>query len=341
MSIGIWEQTGNNAPHALAVLLAGGPEQVTNIFKPHSTPGESIYQVSLLTLAICGAIFLVVAGLLIYTIIRFRNRPNDERVEPPQVYGSNQIELAWTVLPILVVFVLILVTARTISDVQNVTHPADSLNVTVVGHQWWWEIKYPGLGFVTANELHVPVSAPAKPRQTVLKLQSADVAHSYWVPQLSGKVDLIPNRDNHMWFDPRQTGVYLGNCAEYCGTQHARMLIRVIVDQQDDFDRWVAEQQKPAVDDAQATAGRKVFFSTACVNCHTIRGTSARGAFGPDLTHLMSRETLGSGAVKNTPELLRAWVNDPQKLKLGCRMPDMQLSPQELDQIVDYLLTLK
>ncbi|MCI0661056.1 MAG: cytochrome c oxidase subunit II, partial [Acidobacteria bacterium] len=307
----------------------------------HSTPSELIYQISLLTLAICGAIFLVVSGLLIYTIIRFRTRPNDERSEPPQVYGSNQIELAWTVMPTLIVFVLILVTARTISDVQNAKHPPDSLNVTVVGHQWWWEIKYPDLGLVTANELHVPVSDPAKPRRTVLKLQSADVAHSYWVPQLSGKVDLIPNRDNHMWFDPRQTGVYLGNCAEYCGTQHARMLIRVIVHQQDEFERWVAEQQKPAVEDAQVTAGRKVFLSTSCVNCHTINGTTANGKFGPDLTHLMSRETIGSGAVKNTPDLLRAWVSDPQKLKEGCRMPDMQLSQPELDLIVAYLMTLK
>ncbi len=337
----IWDLTGWDRGQALPVLLAGVPEQVTNIFKPHSTPSELIYQISLLTLAICGAIFLVVSGLLIYTIIRFRTRPNDERSEPPQVYGSNQIELAWTVMPTLIVFVLILVTARTISDVQNAKHPPDSLNVTVVGHQWWWEIKYPDLGLVTANELHVPVSDPAKPRRTVLKLQSADVAHSYWVPQLSGKVDLIPNRDNHMWFDPRQTGVYLGNCAEYCGTQHARMLIRVIVHQQDEFERWVAEQQKPAVEDAQVTAGRKVFLSTSCVNCHTINGTTANGKFGPDLTHLMSRETIGSGAVKNTPDLLRAWVSDPQKLKEGCRMPDMQLSQPELDLIVAYLMTLK
>jgi cytochrome c oxidase subunit II len=336
-----WDLAGNEWGQALPALLAGVPEQVTNIFKPHSTPAESIYQISLLTLAICGAIFLVVAALLIYTILRFRNRPGDERSEPPQVYGSNQIELAWTVLPILVVFVLILFTARTIGDVQNAIHPPDSLKVTVVGHQWWWELKYPELGIVTANELHVPVSDPAKPRRTILKLQSADVAHSYWVPQLSGKVDLIPNRDNHMWFDPRQTGVYLGNCAEYCGTQHARMLIRVIVHQPEEFERWVAEQQKPPVEDAEVTAGRKVFFSTSCVSCHTIRGTTANGKFGPDLTHLMSRETIGSGAVKNTPDLLRAWVSNPQKLKEGCRMPDMKLSQHELDQIVAYLSTLK
>jgi cytochrome c oxidase subunit II len=336
-----WDLIGTDWSQAIRGLLAGVPEQVTNIFRPHSTPGESIYQMSLLTLAICGGIFLVVSGLLVYIIIRFRNRPNDEQSEPPQIYGSNQIELAWTVFPILIVFVLILVTARTISDVQNAAHPADSLKVTVIGHQWWWEIRYPDLGIVTANELHVPVSDPARPRRTILKLQSADVAHSYWVPQLGGKTDLIPNRDNYMWFDPRETGVYLGNCAEYCGTQHAHMLIRVIVHRQDEFDRWVVDQQKPAVADAQVRAGQKIFFSTSCVNCHTISGTVAQGKFGPDLTHLMSRETLGAGAVKNTPDSLRAWVSDPQKIKEGCLMPDMQLSQQELDQIVAYLLTLK
>ena len=322
-------------------LLVAPPDQITNIFKPLSTPADSIHQIALLTLAICGVIFLIVTGLLVYTTIRFRQRPEADESEPPQIYGSNQIELAWTVIPILIVVVLILVTARTVSDVQNAKHPPGSLNVTVVGHQWWWEIRYPDLGVVTANELHVPVSEKASPRVTVLKLQSADVAHSYWVPQLGGKVDVIPNRDNYMWFDPRETGLYLGNCAEYCGTQHARMLIRVVVQSKDEFDKWVAEQQKAPLADAAPNADNRAFFSMSCVNCHTIKGTSAAGKFGPDLTHLMSRETLGSGAAKNTPELLRAWLVDPQKLKEGCYTPDMKLSPQELDQLVSYLSSLK
>jgi cytochrome c oxidase subunit II len=314
----------------------GVPERVTSIFRPYSTPAESIHQISLLTLAICGVIFLIVAFLLFYIVIRFRKRANDEQSEPPQIYGSNQIELAWTVFPILIVFVLILVTTRTVSDVQNAIHPADSLKVTVVGHQWWWEIRYPELGIVTANELHLPVS-----RRTVLKLQSADVAHSYWIPQLGGKTDLIPNRDNYMWFDPKETGVYLGNCAEYCGTEHAYMLIRAIVHTQVDFEKWAEQQKQAAVKEAQVAAGRNFFFSTSCVNCHTIRGTTAEGTFGPDLTHLMSRETLASGAVRNTPEGLQAWLRDPQKLKAGSLMPDMQLSPKELEQLTAFLLTLK
>jgi cytochrome c oxidase subunit II len=330
---------------ALATFVLSGtvyaaPDQVTNIFKPQSTPAESVYQAALLAMAVCAVIFLIVGGLLAYTTIRFRRRAADDGSEPPQIYGSNQIELAWTVLPVLIVFVLILVTSRTIADVQNKPAAPDSLKVTVVGHQWWWEIRYPDLGIVTANEVHVPVSDVAKPRQTFLRLESADVAHSFWVPQLAGKTDLIPNRVNLMWIEPKQVGTYLGNCAEYCGTQHARMLLRVIAHEPDDFARWAAAQRQNGTDDPRVRAGRDVFFSTSCVNCHTISGTSARGRFGPDLTHLMSRDTLASGAAPNTPEKLRAWVRDPQTIKDGALMPNMQLTDKELDQLVAYLLTL-
>jgi cytochrome c oxidase subunit 2 len=322
-------------------LAVGVPTGVTNIFKPLSTPAQAIHEVSLLVLTICAGIFLVVGGLLAYTVIRFRRRPTDEGQEPPQIYGSNQLELAWTVIPIVIVFVLILATARTIYDVQGATPPADALNVTVVGHQWWWEIRYPGLGIVTANELHVPVSESSKSQPTFLKLESADVVHSFWVPQLAGKTDVVPNRENHMWIEPTEPGTYVGNCAEYCGLQHARMLLRVIVHSPGDFEKWAAAQQEPPVEDPRARAGRDTFFATSCINCHSIKGTKAVGTFGPDLTHLMSRETLGAGTVPNTNEKLRAWVRDPQTIKEGCNMPNMQLTENELNQIVAYLLTLK
>ncbi|HEX7231115.1 MAG TPA: cytochrome c oxidase subunit II [Candidatus Binatia bacterium] len=322
-------------------FAADAPTSVTNIFKPLSTPAQAIHEVSLLALAICAGIFLVVAGLLVYIVLRFRERPQDEGREPPQVYGSNQIELAWTVIPILIVLVLFLATARTIYDVQGAIPPAGAVNVTVVGHQWWWEIRYPELGIVTANELHVPVSETSQRRPTFLKLQSADVAHSFWVPQLAGKTDVIPNRENRMWIEPMQTGTYVGNCAEYCGMQHAHMMLRVIVHNAEEFTKWVAEQKLPPADDPQARVGRDIFFATACINCHGIRGTQAKGTFGPDLTHLMSRETLGAGTAPNTAEKLRAWVRNPQTIKEGCNMPNMQLTDTELNQIVGYLLTLK
>jgi cytochrome c oxidase subunit 2 len=327
------------AGHVEPVL--GNTDGVTSIFRPLSQPAQQIKDLSILVLAICGTIFVVVAGLLTYAIVRFRHRAGDEATEPPQVYGSNQIELAWTILPLLIVFVLILVTSRTIADIQNRKPPPTAIPATVIGHQWWWEIRYPELGIVTANELHVPASDGRGSRPTFLKLQSADVAHSFWVPQLSGKTDLIPNRENLMWIEPTKPGTYPGNCAEYCGTQHARMLIRVIVDAPDEFARWVNEQQQPAAAETTAPEGRKVFFANSCVNCHTIRGTSAQGKFGPDLTHLMSRETLASGAALNSADGLRLWVRDPQKIKVGCLMPNMQLTDNEVNQVVAYLQTLK
>jgi len=330
------------------VIVAGHNEQalgstdgVTSIFQPQSQPAQEIKETSLLVLAVCGTIFFVVAGLLVYAIVRFRHRAGDELSEPPQVYGSNQIELAWTILPLLIVFVLILVTARTIADIQNRKPPSGAVKATVIGHQWWWEIRYPELGIVTANELHVPASDGSGSRPTFLKLQSADVAHSFWVPVLAGKTDLIPNRENLMWIEPTKPGTYLGNCAEYCGTQHARMLIRVVVHSPDEFERWTNEQQQAASAETNAAEGRKVFFANSCVNCHTIKGTSSQGKFGPDLTHLMSRETLAAGAAPNTPDNLRQWVRDPQKIKVGCLMPNMQLTDEEVDQVVSYLQTLK
>lgn len=325
---------------ALAVA-ADVPVQTPNIFAPVSTPARLVFELSLLVLAITAAIFVVVTGLLVCSIVRFRRRSGDDGREPPQVYGSNQIELAWTVVPLLIVFVLFLATTRTIIAVQDAEPPPNALKVTVVGHQWWWEFRYLKLGIVTANELHVPVSDPVNRRPTILTLQSDDVVHSFWVPRLAGKTDVVPNRENHMWVEPMEPGTYVGQCAEYCGTQHAYMLLRVIVHPKDEFERWVAEQQKPPVVDPRVRAGRELFFSTACINCHTIGDTVATGTFGPDLTHLMSRETIGAGVRANTPENLRAWTKDPDHLKPGVRMPAMKLTDDEVDKIVAYLLTLK
>ena len=317
------------------------PLSPTNIFAPASTPAESIFGLSMFVLSVTAAIFVVVFSLLAYSAVKFRKRNNDDGREPPQVYGSNQVEVAWTVIPILIVIVITLATTRTIYDVQGALPPPGTVNVTVVGHQWWWEIRYPDLGIVTANELHVPVTESGNRRPTFLKLESADVAHSFWVPQLAGKTDLIPNRRNQMWIEPTQPGTYVGNCAEYCGLQHARMLLRVVAHAPNDFQNWVAAQKQPPVDDPQLRAGRDAFFSTSCINCHVIKGTRANGQFGPDLTHLMSRETLGAGVVPNTADNLRAWVRDPQHIKPGALMPNMQLSDAELDQVVVYLASLK
>jgi cytochrome c oxidase subunit II len=326
---------------AAAAEPASQTTGLTNIFAPESTPAKSIFDLSLFVLAITAVIFIIVFTLLVYAVVKFRSRGADADREPAQVYGSTQIELAWTVIPVLIVVVLFLATARVIHAVQDAPKPATAIEVTAIGHQFWWEFRYPKLGIVTANELHIPVSDPARPTPTFLKLLSADTDHSFWIPQLAGKTDLIPNRINEMWMEPHRSGIFLGQCAQYCGTQHAKMLLRVSVDTPQDFDQWVRAQQRPAADDQTVIAGQRVFETTACINCHAIAGTAATGRFGPDLTHLMSRRTIASGAAENTTEKLRLWIENPDAIKPGSLMPAMKLSEADMDALVRYLETLR
>jgi cytochrome c oxidase subunit II len=339
--------------HALrALVFLGGaalaafaqpaaPLSPTNIFAPVSTPAQSIFELSLFVLITTAAIFIVVFSLLVYAVVKFRKRSASDAREPAQVYGSTQLELAWTVIPILIVVVLFLATARVIASIQNAARPSTAIDVTVIGHQYWWEYRYPSLKVVTANELHIPVSDPAHPTPTFLTLLSADTDHSFWIPRLAGKTDLIPNHPNHTWVDPHETGLYLGQCAQYCGTQHAKMLLRVYVQTRDAFDRWIQQQSQPAQVSGAVSKGQQIFEGTACINCHAVAGTVANGTFGPDLTHLMSRDTIASGAVANTPENLRRWIQDPSVFKPGCKMPAMGLSDPEVIAVTQYLETLR
>ena len=312
----------------------------TNIFAPASTPAHSIFGLSLFVLAVTGAIFAIVFSLLVYAVAKFR-RGNDDGREPPQVYGSNQVELAWTVIPILIVVALFMATARVIADIQKASPSANAVEVVAIGHQFWWEYRYPSLGVVTANELHVPVSDPGHPTPTFIKLLSADTDHSFWVPRLAGKTDLIPNHPNSTWIDPHEAGLYLGQCAQYCGTQHAKMLLRVYVQPREEFNRWVQSQTQPAHMNSDASEGQRVFETTACIDCHAVAGTVANGRFGPDLTHLMSRETIAAGAAANTHDNLRLWIRKPDAIKPGSLMPAMELSDRELDAVTAYLETLR
>ncbi len=332
------------APWSVLADSTGHSASPTNIFDPASTPAQSIFGLSIFVLTTVAAIFIVVFSLLAYSVVKFRDRHDDDRSEPPQIYGSNQVELAWTVIPVLIVVGLFLATAHVIASIQNVERSPGSLEVVVIGHQFWWEYRYPDLKIVTANELHVPVSDPAHPTPTFLKLLSADTDHSFWVPRLAGKTDLIPNHPNRLWIDPHETGLFLGQCAQYCGTQHAKMLLRVYVQPREEFDRWVREQTQsayPSTERAAPSNGRRVFESIACVNCHTVSGTAANGRFGPDLTHLMSRDTIAAGAAANTPENLRLWIRNPDAIKPGSMMPAMGLSDQDVNAVTAFLETLR
>jgi cytochrome c oxidase subunit 2 len=316
------------------------PSSPTSIFSPAATPAHSIFTLSIFVLVITACIFLTVAGLLTYVLIRYRERDAEADYEPAQIYGSNQIELSWTVIPILIIVVLFLSTARIVLGTEKAARPKSAVDVVAIGHQFWWEFYYPKLGVTTANELHVPVSTATDPMPTYLQLSSADVDHSFWVPRLAGKTDLIPNRINTMWIDPQATGLYLGQCAQYCGIEHAKMLLRVYVDTPEQFAQWAAAQSKPAVVDAHVAEGRAIFENNACANCHTIKGTRGNGKFGPDLTHLASRDTLASGIVPNTAQNLKIWIDNPDMMKPGSLMPPMHLSDHDMDALVAYLQTL-
>ena len=312
-----------------------------SLFSPVSVPAAAIGEYAWLVIGVCAVIFALVSAVLVYALLRFRLRGNDDGREPPQIYGSNPLELAWTLIPVVVVFLLSLASVRVVGDLQIDSRPAGWMPVRVIGHQWWWEIHYPELGITTANELHLPVSEAGMPRPAFLDLESRDVIHSFWIPQLAGKMDVVPNRLNHVWLEPLQTGVFVGQCAEYCGTQHANMLLRVVVHSEEEFGRWVRDQRRQAVDDPSVVQGRDIFLRTACVSCHTVRGTAAAGTFGPDLTHLMSRTTLGAGALLNNPANLRAWIHSPEHFKPGVRMPEMGLREAQIDLVASYLATLE
>jgi cytochrome c oxidase subunit 2 len=326
------------ASAALSIPDPGIPAApMPSMFDPKGAPAETILGITWLLVGICGLIGLVVLAMIFFAVVRCRGSEEDQ-TEPAQVYGSNPIELAWTVIPLIIVFVLFLVSARGIFDIQKTSPPEGAFEVRVIGHRWWWEFDYGD--FVTAAELHIPID-DGKPTDLYLTLESDDVAHSFWVPQLGGKTDVIPNRINHLWLQASEAGMYVGQCAEYCGNQHANMLITVIAQPREQYDKWEANQRQNAVEDKAVAAGKHLFLRTACINCHTVRGTVANGTFAPDLTHLMSRATIASGMARITPDNLRAWVWDPQNIKPGCEMPSMKLSREEVDLVCAYLETLQ
>jgi len=269
----------------------------TSTFSHASTPAEQVNGISIFVLAVTGMIFLGVSALLVYALVRYRGREGD-LTEPAQVFGSVQIELSWTIIPILILVVLFLTTARVLFSVQDAPKPASALDVIVVGHQFWWEFRYPQYNVVTANELHVPVSSSSLARPTFMKLTSADVIHSFWVPQLAGKTDLLPNRVNEMWIDPRTPGLYLGQCAQFCGSEHAKMLLRVYADTPEQFQQWIANQKKVQAEittpelskDASANHGNAENLAHAGVEDIALSSPAVTGGAGGAAGYANSQE---------------------------------------------------
>jgi len=312
----------------------------TTVF-PFSDWAGQIYGLYNLVFIMAAIVFFGVEGFFLYAIVRFRRRP-DNRL-PSQTHGNTTLEVAWTIIPAIVLLIIAVPTISTIfaSDTPPVRADApEHLRVTVIGHQWWWEFQYPDLGITTANELHLPANQTA-----VFDIQAADVIHSFWFPRMGGKVDAIPTRNNHMWFTPDANTAgqeFYGQCVEFCGTQHANMRMRLFVDSPQDFQRW-AEQNRANANavQPQVTRGGAIFLGGACVACHTVKGTLAQGKVGPDLSHVGGRSTIAAGILDNTPENLAKWIQKPSAIKVGTKMPDLGLSDQDVRDIAAYLSTLK
>jgi cytochrome c oxidase subunit II len=292
----------------------------------------SVYAIITWASAAIAALVFVVLGLVLF---RYRERAPAPGL-PAQVRGHTGLELAWTIAPAVVLLIIAIPTIQVVFRTQSTATPSDALEVTVRGWQWWWEFRYPSLDVATANELHLP-----RGRRVVFSLEGPDVIHSFWVPQLGGKRDVVPGRQNRLSYTPDRVGEYWGQCAEFCGVSHANMGLRVIVEEPADFDRWVASQKvAPVEPDGAAAEGKAIFARSACVGCHTIRGVSA-GALGPDLTHFGSRALFGAGLWPTTVDRVVAWLKDPPAMKPGSKMPNLHLTDAEARALAVYLTSLK
>ena len=289
-------------------------------------------------------VFVVVEAMLLYTAFRYRGKPGAKM--PKQITGNVPLEIGWTVFPAIVlaiVFALTLGTLRALNTVP-VSGPdsqgTNTIHVRVIGHQWWWEFQYPDLGIVTADEIHMPVGSTL-----IMDIETADVIHSFWVPELGSKEDAVPGQNNHMWWKPTEIGVYWGHCTEYCGTEHALMQTVAVVESPEDFQAWVQNAQAAPVNidglTGEAAQGRDVFMSSGCTSCHTIQGTKAIGQVGPNLTHFASRKAFAGAAFDNTHDNVARWVRVPQEMKPGVFMPNLGLTETQANQVATFLESLK
>ena len=312
----------------LAVAGCGGPFPQTTL-APRSDLGVTVDTLFTSIFWWAVVVFVIVEGLLLFVIIRYRHRAGGGK--PSALHGHTALEIGWTLAPALILVFIAVPTMRTIFATAA-RAPEGALRVEVVGHQWWWEFRYPDLGVLTANELHLPRGRPVQ-----LEMTSADVIHSFWAPGLGGKRDLTPGRVTRIAFTADSLGEVAGQCAEFCGASHANMRLRVFVQSDSAFQAWVAHQREPA-----AVPAPPAFAHGACIACHTIAGVpQARGTVGPNLTHVGSRATLAGATLPNTAEWLRRWIADAPSLKPGSLMPAMPLPDDQLAALVAYLQSLQ
>jgi len=314
------------------LFLAQG--SVLRVLNPGSPQARSIFDLGIVAAIIFATIFVIVAGIIVFALMRFRWREGEP--DPHQVAGNRTVEFIWTAIPCLIVVALFVLTARAMS--LSDPPPAPEPDLVVTGHQWWWEGRYPKSGVVVANEFHIPVGKPMS-----LRLEAADVLHEFWVPELARKITAVPGHPNHIWLEADKPGTYLGICSEFCGTEHAWMHFLIVAESQVEFDAWEKAQLQPAVSPTNGLAlkGLDLYQKSICASCHTIDGAAGSARVGPDLTHFASRHQLGSGIAGNTPENLHRWMAAPEQVKPGVRMPDFKFTDEQLTQLVDYFETLK
>lgn len=318
---------------ALAACTGDYPQSTLHPAGDHSGAIDSLFR-TIFWWAV--GVFVVVESALIYVILRFRDRPGAPK--PLQLHGNTVLEIAWTMAPAVVLIFIAVPTIQTIFETDTAP-PDGALEIEVIGHQWWWEFRYPRLGVVTANELHLPAG-----RTVVLRMTSADVIHSFWVPRLAGKRDVMPGRSTLLVFSTDSVGTYRGQCAEFCGESHANMRMRAVVEDTEAFDDWVARQRAGPVPvdsgDARVVQGSRLFLQKGCIACHTVAGVSA-GVLGPDLTHIGSRQSIAGGILSNTAEDLSRWLRDPPSEKPGSLMFKIDMSEEEIAALTAYLRHLR
>lgn len=313
------------------VILAGCDTDSPSALDPQGSEADTLADVWWLMFGLAAFVYVVVGGFVVYALLRGRR---GERVS--RIRDNTFVWMGGVVGPLVILLVLAVATVAATNDLRE--PEADPLRIDVTGLRWWWQVIYPEEGIVTANEFHLPTDRPIE-----IRLRSEDVLHSFWIPELAGKMDAVPDQTNVLTFTIDEPGFYRGFCAEFCGIQHANMGVAVIAEEPDEFQRWVArEQTLPTEPSNELEAeGRRLFVSEACAGCHTVRGTGAQGTLGPDLTDVGQRRTLAGLAIRNTPERMAEWITDAQQLKPGNLMPPIELTERETAAIVAYLQSLK
>ncbi len=336
---------------ALVLLAACGESYPQSTLIPKGDFAQMVDDLFMTTVWWALVVFVLVEGALLFAIWRFRGRPDDP--EPEQVHGNAMVEVVWTAIPALILAFIAVPTVRTIFRTAEL--PEGALEVEVIGHQWWWEFRYPEQQIVTANEMHVPAGRPV-----LMKIRTADVLHSFWVPQFAAKRDAFPQKYTTLWFRTDSVGTFPGQCAEFCGLQHGRMSSLVVVQPPAEFEAWVAQQQvgsplinrgvityatpedsAAAAADSVAARGRATFMAAGCLGCHAMAGlptAGLTGLVGPNLTHFGTRQRLAAGVLENTPENLARWLRNPEAVKEGSLMKlPRPLTEDEISALVAYL----